>query len=141
MLARQIAIGFGIAIIFPLLAYYGVSTFHPAPRVSDFVGNLATTAMTQAQQASYNAAAKEFTHILILVATPFGIAAILIGTYMRLNAIGTGLIFGGIFAVTLGYASHWAFLEDWTRFVSLLAGFGILLLVGYRQFAVTHASR
>jgi hypothetical protein len=32
MLALQIAIGFGIAIIFPLLVYYGVSTFHPAPQ-------------------------------------------------------------------------------------------------------------
>ena len=27
MLARQLAIGFGIAIIFPLLVYYGVRTF------------------------------------------------------------------------------------------------------------------
>ena|SRR5580658_9861980 len=32
MLARQIAIGFGIAVIFPLLIYYGVATFHSPPK-------------------------------------------------------------------------------------------------------------
>ena len=32
MLARQIAIGFGIAVIFPLLVYYGVATLYPAPK-------------------------------------------------------------------------------------------------------------
>jgi hypothetical protein len=129
MLARQIAIGFGIAVIFPLLVYYGVSSFHPAPRMADFVGNTA----------AFNAAAKEFSRILIYVATPLGIAAILIGSYTRLNSIGTGLIFGGIVAVALGYANHWASLDDWVRFVSLLAGFAVLLFVGYRQFAGTPA--
>jgi hypothetical protein len=32
LLARQIAIGLGIALIFPLLIYNGVSTFHPRPK-------------------------------------------------------------------------------------------------------------
>ena len=36
MIARQIAIGFGVAIVFPLLVYYGVSTVSPAPRWSNF---------------------------------------------------------------------------------------------------------
>src|ERR1700731_945984 len=70
MLARQIAIGFGIAIIFPLLVYYGLSSFHPAPRMADFVGNTA----------AFKAAAREFSRLLISVATPLGIAAILIGS-------------------------------------------------------------
>jgi len=33
MLARQIAIGFGIAVIFPLLVYYGVATIYPPPQL------------------------------------------------------------------------------------------------------------
>src|SRR5215471_5005530 len=36
MLARQIAIGFGVAVVFPLLVYYGVSTVSPAPQWSNF---------------------------------------------------------------------------------------------------------
>src|SRR5882762_9641987 len=38
MLARQIAIGFGIAMIFPLLVYYGVATFNPPPRLQALSG-------------------------------------------------------------------------------------------------------
>ncbi len=142
MLARQIAIGFGIAVIFPLLVYYGVSSFHPAPRTQDFFGNSTSVAATQTQRDAYNAAEKEFSHILIFVATPLGIAAILIGSYMGMGlySIGTGLIFGGIITVGMGYAHHWAYLEDWIRFVSLLAGFAILIFVGYRQFGVTRTS-
>jgi len=37
MLARQIAIGFGIAVIFPLLVYYGVATFYPPPNRADYL--------------------------------------------------------------------------------------------------------
>jgi hypothetical protein len=64
-----------------------------------------------------------------------GIAAILIGAYLPLYAIGTGLIFGGIFSVGAGYLGYWSYLDDWVRFVSLLAGFVILLFVGYHRIA------
>ena len=37
MLARQIAIGLGIAVIFPLLVYHGVRTFYPPPALSSVV--------------------------------------------------------------------------------------------------------
>ena len=33
MLARQIAIGFGIAIVFPLLVYYGVASIYTPPKL------------------------------------------------------------------------------------------------------------
>jgi hypothetical protein len=36
MLARHMAIGFGIAIIFPLLVYYGVSSIHSPPKWADY---------------------------------------------------------------------------------------------------------
>src|SRR5262249_35039958 len=35
MLAGQIAIGFGFAVIFPLLVYYGAATFYPPPNRAD----------------------------------------------------------------------------------------------------------
>jgi len=71
----------------------------------------------------------------VLAAAPLGVAAIFVGAYLPFYAIGTGLIFGGIFTVGLGYWNYWSFLEDWIRFVSLLAGFLILLFVGYYRVA------
>ena len=149
MLARQIAVGFGIALILPLLIYYGVSTFYPPPKFNTFV--TATLAYQsnptpeqrkeiedrrlerQRQLEIFNAAARDFARVLVIVSTPLGIAAIMAGAYVSLHAIGTGLIFGGIFSVAWGYWSYWQYLDDWIRFISLLFGFGILLFVGYRR--------
>jgi hypothetical protein len=152
MLARQIAIGFGIAIIFPLLVYYGVSTFHHAPKMQDFYRTTCTfppgataderkecTEKQRIERETYDNAAKEFARVLVLVSTPLGVAAIFIGAYLPIHAIGTGLILGGIFTVGWGYWGYWQHLEDWIRFVSLLAGFAVLLFVGYRLFATSRS--
>jgi hypothetical protein len=87
------------------------------------------------KQQAYTAAAREFSRDLVFVSAPLGIAANLIGAYLPLYAIGTGLIFGGIFSVGAGYLGYWSYLDDWVRFVSLLAGFVILLFVGYHRIA------
>ncbi len=123
MLARQIAIGFGIAVIFPLLVFYDVSTFYPAPK---FPANGTTECMLRAvtpdqrvecEQKSraarevYTAAAKEFSWRLLIVSTPLGVAAILIGAYLTFYAIGTGLILGGIFTVAFGYWGYWQYIS------------------------------
>jgi hypothetical protein len=122
MLALQIAIGFGIAVIFPLLIYYGVSTFHPAPKPREKKEN----------EAAYNAAAEAFSRVLVLAATLLGVGAVFVGTFLDIHFIGTGLVLGGIMSIAFGYWSYWRYLKDWMRFVSLLAGFAALLLVGVR---------
>ena len=146
MLARQLAIGFGIAIIFPLLIHFGVATFHPVPKFQSFVTvRLAppSTASSeerkeyaeQRKQAedAYAEAARRFARMLVIVAAPLGIAAILIGSYLPFLAVGTGLILGGIFSVGWGYWSYWSHLDDWIRFVSLLAGLAVLIFVGIKR--------
>jgi uncharacterized membrane protein YphA (DoxX/SURF4 family) len=139
MLARQIAIGFGIAVIFPLLVYYGVSTIHPSPERPAYVSanslppNPEAQRQNQERQEKFNADAKEFARVLVVVSTPLGVAAILIGAYLAFQAIGTGLIFGGILTVAWGYWSYWSYLDNWIRFVSLLAGFAVLIFVGVRR--------
>ncbi|WP_139069848.1 hypothetical protein [Tardiphaga robiniae] len=146
MLARQIAIGFGIAIILPLLIHYGVATFHPAPKYQAFVtlrpappaGATADERKEYAEQQrqrqdAFAEAARQFSRVLAIVSTPLGVAAIFIGAYLSFQAIGTGLILGGILSVGWGYWSYWSYLDDWIRFVSLLAGFAILVFVGVKR--------
>jgi uncharacterized membrane protein YphA (DoxX/SURF4 family) len=145
MLARQIAIGFGIAIIFPLLVYYGVKTFHPAPvmeqaPVAEQFNPQATPDERRTnqqkqrdRQEAYAAKAKDFARVLIIVSTPLGIAAIFLGTYLANAAVGTGLILGGILTVAHGYWGYWSYADDWLRFVSLLVGLAVLLFVGHHR--------
>jgi uncharacterized membrane protein YphA (DoxX/SURF4 family) len=153
MLARQIAIGFGIAIIFPLLVYYGVASVYPPPQLKyeayasaviapgpnatpeerqKYAQDLNERQQRQrAQQAEFAEANRDFARYLVVISTPLGVSAILIGAYLPLYAIGTGLIFGGTFTVGSGYWQYWSYLENWVRFASLLAGFVILIFVGY----------
>ena len=144
MLARQLAIGFGIAIILPLLIYYGIRTVYPPPvmeqtPVAEQYNPHATPEerRTNAQnqrnrQTAYSANAKEFARVLIIVSTPIGIAAILAGAYVANVAVGTGLILGGILTVAHGYWGYWSYADDWLRFVSLILGLVVLLFVGNR---------
>jgi len=143
MLARQIAIGFGIAVLFPLVVYYGIRTFGPPSPQAAFeqltlasgVDKRQVVSQAQRSRQEKNAGeAKTFARALILFSTPLGIAAIVIGTLLRSPAVGTGLVAGGILTVAHGYWSYWSYADDWVLFASALVGFGILLLVAYRPW-------
>jgi len=145
MLAKKIALGIGLAIIFPMMIHYGVSTFFPEPKWSDYnVQGIYDPQATpeqkhqkqveqQQKQEQRRAATKQFQKHLFFVAIPLGLAAILCGAFMRVQATGTGLMFGGIFSIGNGYFNYWSELADGLRFASLLAAFLVLLFVGYKK--------
>jgi len=153
MLARQIAIGFGVAVVFPLLVYYGVSTVSPAPQWSNFHEQVvyapnptrdeltARQEKQKAETAAWTEANRVFSLRLLCVAAPLGYLAILLGSLRVGSGLGTGFMFGGIFAATTGYWFHWSYLEDWVRFVSLLAAMAVLVFVAYRQFSSATEAR
>jgi hypothetical protein len=143
MLARQIAIGFGVAIVFPLLVYYGVSTFSHAPKWEDFHESYvykpnptpeelaARQEKQKADSAAFKEANRAFSFRLLCVAAPLGYLAILLGSMQATSGLHVGLIFGGIFTVTIGYWFHWSYVEDWLRFVSLLIAMAVLVFISY----------
>ncbi len=149
MLAKKFALGFGIAIILPMLVHYGVSTFSPRPKWQDYQienyysrHNRATPEekvrleeQREQLQRERQKAQKRFQRHLFFVATPIGIAAIIIGSVIAMQAIGTGLMFGGIFTLINGYCWYWSELKDWMRFLSLLAAFVILIFIGYHKLS------
>ncbi|MBP7088611.1 MAG: hypothetical protein KBB01_04855 [Candidatus Omnitrophica bacterium] len=149
MLAKKFALGFGIAIILPMLVHYGVSTFSPAPKWDNYYDNYSYQRYDKAtpeERAQLDKERKEknkiwqeklkiFQRNLFFVSVPVGIACIIIGAIMPIQAIGTGLMFGGIFSLTEGYMFYWSELQDWMRFLSLLVAFVVLIFVGYRKLA------
>ena len=145
MLAKKIALGFGVAIVFPMLLHYGVSTWTPQPRWNLYdlqqPYNPQATPEEKAQQQAElqkkdqerRVAEKRFQQHLFAVAVPLGLVALLVGAFLRLPAIGTGLMFGGIFSICDGYFNYWSELADILKFVSLLVAFLLLLFLGYRR--------
>jgi hypothetical protein len=153
VLARQLAIGFGVALVFPLLIYYGVSTFSHPPKWSVYqtaavyTGNMTPEERTAQQEkvkseaAAYTEAERIFSLRLLCVSAPLGYAAILLGAWRQNSALGAGLMFGGIVAVTDGYWWHWEFVEDWLRFMSLLIAMAVLIFVSNRLLPSGKSSR
>jgi len=149
MLAKKFALGFGIALIFPIMVHYGVSTFVPSPSWHDrYSGNynqnyynatLEEKAKLDQERKQldieWKAKEKRFQRALFFVAVPLGIAAILVGSLAAIQAVGTGLMFGGIFLLLDGYMIYWSELPDSMRFLSLLMAFIVLMWIGYRKIA------
>ena len=145
MIAKKFALAFGTAFVFPMLIHHGVSTFVSSPKWRDYqVPGIFDPQAPQQEKAQhqaeqrrkqeeYKAAEKRFQQHLFAVAVPLGLVALLVGAFLRLPAIGTGLMFGGIFSVCDGYFNYWSELADVLKFVSLLAAFIVLLIVGYRK--------
>ncbi len=147
MLAKKIALGFGIAIVFPMMIHYGVSTFSSQPKWKDYqIKNYherhkrATPEEQEKLEAEKNRlegqrkkAEKQFQKHLFFVAVPLGIIAIVVGAFLSIQAIGTGLMFGGIFSVCNGYRNYWSELADPLKFISMLLAFIVLLMVGYKK--------
>jgi hypothetical protein len=145
MLTYQTAVQFGIAVIFPMLIYFGVRTLHPPPKlISLAIHNTPQTTpeerlkATNEQQARiklFQSESRRHATVLLLASLPLGIAAIVCGAFIDIPAIGVGLIFGGIFSIGNGYFHNWRYLENWVRFVSLLVAFVALLYVAYAKLA------
>jgi hypothetical protein len=140
MLAKKFALAFGIAVVFPAMIHYAVSSFSPEPRWSDYH----TTALIDRNSAEYQkrddeyrAAEKAFEQHLFAVAVPLGLITIAVGAFLPIPAIGTGLMFGGIFSVCDGYYNYWSELSSLWKFLSLLAAFIVLLFVGYKKLETT----
>ena len=149
MLAKKIALGFGIAIILPMMIHYGVSTFSPPPKYKDYVvegywqkyqtaspaEKIVLEKENKAVQEKREAHEKRFQRHLFFVAVPVGLIAIIVGSLIGIQAIGSGLMFGGIFSVTDGYCWYWSQLDDAMKFASLAVAFTLLIVIGYKKMA------
>ncbi len=147
MLAKKFALGFGIAVIFPLLLLQGVSYVSPPPDWQDAIvenfqerherAGLAEQQLLEAERLErrdrFMEDMKRFQRHLFFVTVPAGIIAIIAGTFLTLQAVGTGLIFGGVMSVVMGYWGYWMELHAGLRVVSLLIAFIVLIIVGYKK--------
>jgi hypothetical protein len=145
MLALQLVIGIGIALLFPMLISTGVAVIKAPPKPSRRTNlqaeaseeiKLANREQIAREQDALRLARVEYAKILFTVMAPAGLAALLGGYLIGVNAIGIGLLTGGILCMVYGYAGYWMELPQVMRFVSLLAGLLMLLFIGIRYLGV-----
>lgn len=105
MLAKKIALGFGIAVMFPMMVHYGASSFN----------------------------VESIGYSMLPLEVPVGILATIIGAFLSIESLGTGFIFGGIFCMTTVFWNYGSKLQDQTKFFSLLIGLVVLVVLGYKK--------
>jgi hypothetical protein len=79
----------------------------------------------------YRSQLRVFHRELFCTALPAGITAVIIGSLLGVQAVGTGLMFGGIISLLEAYTVYWQELDDLFKFVSILISLIILIGVGY----------
>ena len=153
MLARKIILGFGFAVLMPMLIHYGIDVFVPRDDGGTYYRELSRMqareheeGATPAEKARFRAEREAFEdrheaadkhagRVHFFVGAPIGILVTLIGSFVRAQAIGGGLMLGGICTFTGGCAWYWTDLSRPGRFAVLLVAFVVLLWIGYQRLS------
>src|SRR5260370_6990337 len=117
MLALQLVIGVGIALLFPPWIYTGVAAVKAPRKASTPTNRQAETSeeikranreRIDAENEELRRARVKYAKLLFNVMTPAGLAAVLVGYLIGINSIGIGLLTGAILCLVYGYAGCWS---------------------------------
>lgn len=151
MLARKIILGFGFALLMPMLIHYGIEVFSPRPDTRQYYDQLRQLrnqerrsppeqrAQLQSRRESLETIHRtqrlQSARVHFFIGAPLGIIVTLLGSFIRVQAIGGGLMLGGILTFTGGCAFYWTDLSRVGRFSVLLVAFIVLLWIGYQRLS------
>src|SRR5438552_5816008 len=112
MLARKIILGFGFAVVLPLLVHYGIEAFHPSvptpevrrlrQREEQSTGDEKVRLRDQRErmEAELRTQERASSRLHFFVGAPLGVAVTVVGSLVGAQAIGGGLMLGGIFTLS-----------------------------------------
>lgn len=81
----------------------------------------------------YESALEKHARNVFLIAVPLGILIVLFGAYFfSLDAVGVGIMAGGVGTILRGISSFWRYSEDWLKFLISLIGLVIVIYFSYR---------
>ena len=142
MQAFRVAIIIAIAVLLPATIFAGARIFLSEPQFSDYPRQFGSN-ITDEQKAknaemdrAYQTAQKTYALDLILVTSPFGLVALLIGLYLEERTIAAGLILGGVFDFLFHDVVVWNSLYYSIRFVSLAVPLAVVLWLAARRLKI-----
>jgi len=116
MLAQKIILGFGFAVVLPLLVHYGIEAFHPSipsPETYDEIRRLRQREeqatgdekvqlrdQRERMEAELRTQERASSRLHFFVGAPLGVAVTVVGSLVGAQAIGGGLMLGGIFTLS-----------------------------------------
>jgi ABC-type multidrug transport system fused ATPase/permease subunit len=68
------------------------------------------------------------------IAFPVGLLALIIGTFLPAQAVGSALMFGGLASLTEGCYFYWDRMHPWSQFISLIVVLVVAMVLGIWRF-------
>lgn len=80
----------------------------------------------------YETAREKRAKMVFIISVPLGILIIVLGAFLfNLEAVGAGLMGGGVGTLVYGTNRYWQYGENWFRFILSLLGLGALIFLAY----------
>jgi len=70
---------------------------------------------------------------VFIIATIFGLIALIAGIVLKITSISSGLMGGGILLIIYGIIRYWSGLENYGRFTVMGIALAILIWLGYKK--------
>jgi len=150
-LIKQLIVWVALSALLPLTSYSGATLLHSPKRLSDLAAE-----QQRVQQETYDTndvAARNksrdraesirkqiedeqraFYRAMFWIGGPIGFCALVVGFFLKVVPVGTGLAFGGLCTLTSGCYSYWNDMGDGLRFGSLLIVLVTILIIGMTKF-------
>ena len=81
----------------------------------------------------FDAAQKRYTNTVFYILAVIGAIAIIFGVYYKIEFLGTGFMFSGIFLLFYGTVQNFGELGRWTRPIVLLLELGLVMFIAYKK--------
>lgn len=153
MKLKDYIIGIAIIILTVSVVVYGTNTFYKSPNYSDFCDEFRGPKLIDNQteclavggewnggycdtdfecRKDYDSAREVYSRNVFIVALPVGIAIIVAGALIfGVEAIGAGLMGGGIGVILWGVGNYWPYSGDALRFALSLLGLAAVIWLAY----------
>ncbi len=148
---KKFALGSAVALIFPVMVYYGIETFTERPVYGDYITMDETwkwdnsvdrnsaeykqkLAEYDKQKQKYDGAVESHATTSFIVWLVFGMAAIAGGMFLRIPAVSTGFVWGGTFSVLTGYLEYVVYMSDAMMFISAVLALAGFVVIAYKKF-------
>lgn len=148
---KKFALGSAVAMVFPVMVYYGIETFAERPFYSDYITmgeqwkwdnsvdrNSEEFKQKQIeynkQKQAYDDAVESRANIAFIVWIVFGVAAIAGGIFLTIPAVSTGFMWGGTFSALIGYMEYFVYMSDAVIFTSAVLAIVGFVIMAYKKF-------
>ncbi len=84
-------------------------------------------------QMQYDTAREKYDSDIFIISIISGGLALIIGVALGVEAVGSGLMFGGVLTIFVGVVRNWGHLGNWFKFLILGVVLAGLIWIGYRR--------